>query len=169
MSIQDRAEWKGLPLVKTWRTGSDGSSFEPFFQVAAVCLNKDNQILLVQHPTKNFWMLPGGTPNKNESPEETLKREVMEEASCLIDTPRLVGAVEMDFPANPNLLEGEHFFQLRYFAKVEKICKQTPDPDHNICLVREFVEPRNFFEYISYDRNIHEELLVLLKGWVKTN
>ena len=165
--IQDSAIWRGLPLTKVWRPGLDTALFRPFFQVSVFCMNEDNEILLVKHPTKGFWMLPGGTPMENESAEETLRREVMEEASCTIDGIELVGAVEMNFPDNPNQIEGDYFFQLRYFARVKHIHEQTPDPDHDICLERKFVSFESFSEYVSYDYNIHAELLILLKNWVK--
>lgn len=40
---------------------------------------KENKILLVKHATKDFWDVPGGRIDDNESIEETLAREIWEE------------------------------------------------------------------------------------------
>lgn len=40
---------------------------------------KDDKILIVKHATKNFWDVPGGRIDDNESIEDTLRRELTEE------------------------------------------------------------------------------------------
>lgn len=40
---------------------------------------KDDKILIVKHATKNFWDVPGGRIDDNESIEDTLRRELEEE------------------------------------------------------------------------------------------
>ncbi len=40
---------------------------------------KDEKILIVKHATKDFWDVPGGRIDDNESIKDTLKREISEE------------------------------------------------------------------------------------------
>ena len=57
---------------------------KPLIIVASVALiNSDNQILIAQRPKdkhlSGLWEFPGGKVEKNESPENTLIRELKEE------------------------------------------------------------------------------------------
>ena len=48
-------------------------------------IENDDNYLLVQENSlrwKNHWFLPGGKSEKNESPEQTAKREAKEEIGC---------------------------------------------------------------------------------------
>ena len=47
-------------------------------------ITDDANIFLVKHPYDNFWVLPGGGKDKNESVYETAKRECEEEAGLVI-------------------------------------------------------------------------------------
>jgi 8-oxo-dGTP pyrophosphatase MutT (NUDIX family) len=59
---------------------------------AAVILNDEGRILLVKHSYgKLNWELPGGLSEKNESAEETAKREVVEETALEVSVGRLTG------------------------------------------------------------------------------
>ncbi|MFO7969971.1 MAG: NUDIX hydrolase [Bacillota bacterium] len=42
-------------------------------------ITKDNQVLLLYSASLNFYMLPGGRTEKNETPEECVIREIKEE------------------------------------------------------------------------------------------
>lgn len=48
-----------------------------------VLVFKDNHILLVKHRYGNFWVMPGGGINKNESEEQAALRELKEETGML--------------------------------------------------------------------------------------
>ncbi len=49
------------------------------------------QILLTVRSDLRGWELPGGTPIEGETPEETLRREVLEETGCQVSIERHVG------------------------------------------------------------------------------
>jgi 8-oxo-dGTP diphosphatase len=44
----------------------------------------DGQILLVQHRSQNFWLLPGGRLDEGESLHECVEREILEETGIKI-------------------------------------------------------------------------------------
>lgn len=63
---------------------------------AAICIlfNEDNKLLLLKRAADDMWMpskfaLVGGTCEENETPEETIIREVKEETRLKIENPKL--------------------------------------------------------------------------------
>jgi len=55
---------------------------------------RDNKILLIKRgrdPFKGFWALPGGYVDWNESTEEAVTREVMEETGLKVSSCELIG------------------------------------------------------------------------------
>jgi 8-oxo-dGTP pyrophosphatase MutT (NUDIX family) len=58
-----------------------------------VCITGTGQLVLISNDQRH-WGFPGGRPEGNESPEETLRREILEEAcAVVVGTPRLLGLV----------------------------------------------------------------------------
>jgi len=57
---------------------------------AGVCIPDDGQVVLVS-PDGERWSLPGGRPEGNETWEETLHREMLEEACAIVIHARLLG------------------------------------------------------------------------------
>lgn len=63
---------------------------------------QDGKVLMLKHAQKNFWDLPGGRIDENESIEETLQRELHEELpsathveiGSIMDAFRLPGSVD---------------------------------------------------------------------------
>ncbi|QYR22443.1 NUDIX domain-containing protein [Paenibacillus sp. sptzw28] len=59
---------------------------------AAVILDSEGRVLLVKHSYgKNNWDLPGGKAEKDESAQETAKREVLEETGLEVTVGQLTG------------------------------------------------------------------------------
>ncbi|REE68747.1 ADP-ribose pyrophosphatase YjhB (NUDIX family) [Paenibacillus taihuensis] len=59
---------------------------------AAVILDAEGRILLVKHNYGKFnWEIPGGLSEKDESAEDTAKREVFEETGLEVTVGRLTG------------------------------------------------------------------------------
>ncbi|WP_281368512.1 NUDIX hydrolase [Kibdelosporangium persicum] len=57
---------------------------------AGVCLTSDHQLVLISHDGKH-WGFPAGRPEGHESPEETLHREMLEEACATVTGAQLLG------------------------------------------------------------------------------
>ena len=53
---------------------------------SAMVIVKDNKLLVVRKRGSPDFLMPGGKPERNESPIEALKRELMEEISCEVDS-----------------------------------------------------------------------------------
>ena len=57
---------------------------------AGLCVSRDGEIVVVSQDGER-WELPGGRPEGQETPEETLGREVLEEACATVVRARLLG------------------------------------------------------------------------------
>lgn len=104
--------YKGEGYTLTWQTEMPTSGIT---QVSGLVFD-ENGFLLIVHVDEQ-WALPGGKPEKFETPEQTLMREVWEEANVTIKNIHFLGAVKV-VPDNP---EKAPHYQLRYRADVQNI------------------------------------------------
>jgi len=150
--VSDKIIWRGDEVFNNWMRVSSCDSLSPVCQVSGFCFDNEGKVLLVREPGEDFWMLPGGTPEDGESFEETLVRELDEEASCDVSEPSLLGAIKVYYPNNPNKKQGENFFQLRFVARVDKVKELTDDPARGVKHERIFVSPEEFCDYASWKK-----------------
>jgi ADP-ribose pyrophosphatase YjhB (NUDIX family) len=144
----------GIKVKTIWKPLESLEDISPIWQVYGVCFTKDKNVMVIRNPleggTFTPWNLPGGTPEFNERPEQTLIREIQEEADISISNIKLLGAFEVFFPNNPNKKKGDHYYQLRYFALIDQIEKQTVDPHDNKMVERKLIPANEFNEYIKW-------------------
>lgn len=107
----ERSTWQGRPTLLTWLPGDWPPSDETVSQVSGVCLTGEGRIVLVSQDGTG-WSLPGGKPEDGESWEQTLRREVAEEACAEVLHFHLLGAQRVEG------LTPQPFFQLQYWARV---------------------------------------------------
>ena len=68
--------------------------------VPAAIIIKDDEIFVTQRgygEFKDFWEFPGGKIESDETPEETLKREIKEELEAEINVDKFLTTVEYDY------------------------------------------------------------------------
>ncbi len=68
--------------------------------VAAIIIN-NNQVFTTQRgygEYKDRWEFPGGKIEKGETPEDALKREILEELETTIDVKEKLKTIEYDYP-----------------------------------------------------------------------
>ena len=82
-----------------------------YTQVSGYVFDSENRLLIVK---SEAWTIPGGHPERGETPLETLVREIAEEACVTVKNARYLGAVEV-------VEKGETYYQLRYIAKTNEI------------------------------------------------
>lgn len=151
--VSNTWDYEGVKIKFTWYPGEDLAKFHPFNQVYGVIFNESGQIL-IQRSGQQDWCLAGGTVEGGESAEETLRRELIEEADVTIKNPILLGGQRVKFIGGPNPKPskrgGDDFYQLRYFCEVDQLLPQTPDPDNGEIHERKFVLPSEINEYLKW-------------------
>ena len=155
-TFKDSIKGKIANFRATWYPTNDFYKISPINQVYGICFDEDGKIVIVSGP-KKIWLLPGGTPEKNETPEQTLVREVDEEADLDLQDIRPLGYQKIE-----NLDSSEIFYQLRYFARIKKIKPQTIDPAVGVIPIRKFIPPEEFSKYCPWG-NVGEEVIRLAK------
>jgi 8-oxo-dGTP pyrophosphatase MutT (NUDIX family) len=141
-------------MTFTWYPGNNIEQFKPYIQVYGVVFNNEGK-MLIQRRENCAWCLAGGTVELNETAEDTLRRELIEEADVTIKNPRLLGGQRVQFPCghNPNPGKraiGDDFYQLRYYSEVDELLPQTPDPDYGTINDRIFVLPSEINNYLNW-------------------
>lgn len=70
-------------------------------KVVAAVINCENKIFATQRGYGEFkdgWEFPGGKIEAGETPQEALKREIMEELSVEIEVGEIIDTIEYDYP-----------------------------------------------------------------------
>jgi ADP-ribose pyrophosphatase YjhB (NUDIX family) len=161
--IESKVNRNGTIVRYVWKPLVSLNGIEPIWQVYGLCFTKDGKLCIIRNQllTDGFtpWYLPGGTPKDRETPKETLIREVDEEIDCDISNLKLLGANEVFFPNNPNKDKGDHYYQLRYFAIIENVKGQTPDPHDGQLVERKFINPNEFLDFVKKWGKIGESVI----------
>jgi len=143
-------DYNGKKYYLTWMNDVDFANLSPITQVYAVVFNENGEILVCRHDSESKWQIPGGTPESNESTEETLHRELIEEVDATVSKFMPLGVQKVEEEVN-----GEKFlssYQIRYVCLLDKLLEQTPDPDPKKGYIweRKFVPQAEINSYVNW-------------------
>ena len=143
----ETSNWGGQEVTSTGLPTEDIKRYTPVTQVYGVCVNGGGKILVIKDKR---WQIPGGTPEEGETPEETLKRELLEEAQVEIEYLAPLGVQEVRYPNNPNKDQGDLFYQYRYIAIIKKMNPAKPDPATGHKYERRLVPFNEIDKYVKW-------------------
>jgi len=161
------AKFKGYSGVDYIFEYSDTDSFDDLdktkcTQVYAVCFC-DGKMVIVHNGKKDTWGLVGGTIEKGETLEETLKREIQEESNMEVLLFLPVGHQKVIDTRN-----GDVVYQLRYVCTAKPYGEFVSDPAGSISEIK-LIDSKDYKQYFDWgeigERIVRraEELLVKLK------
>lgn len=127
MKINSTITWSGNAYPVQYEDLDDFSQIDKFNQIYGICF-VDNKIVICFNKSLGFWVLPGGTPEDGETIEQTLKREIMEEAGLTLISYKPIGAQKV-------FGDGKIRTQLRAVCKCEKE-REHNDPCGDISKVK---------------------------------
>ena len=112
-----------------------------YTQVYAIAFTDDYRILLrIEH---DKYQLTGGKPELNESYEDTLKREYIEEANTYLDDCHYLGYLLVEE-------DDKKYAQVRLIARITDIKGKEIDPATGEIYDRKLVLPENVKKYLNY-------------------
>jgi 8-oxo-dGTP pyrophosphatase MutT (NUDIX family) len=148
----------GVKYKFTFVDSDSHEKFTPIAQCYGICFDKDGKIAIGRNSGifNERWMLPGGRQESGETPEQTLKRELLEELDLTVDKFKLIGAQKVEFPDDESK---KPFYQLRYAVTIKKVNPLTPDPDNGIIWERKFVQPAEVDSYLRWGKILQHIVL----------
>lgn len=79
--------------------------------VRALVIDGDGRVLLVRHTYQSGWLTPGGGVRNGESPQEAIRRELMEEAGLTVTGPLSL------FGVYKNAWRGRHDYPILFIVR----------------------------------------------------
>lgn len=134
--VQDHAPAQhGRRYLIAWFDPPFRPPLEETRQALGICFTEDARIVLVTWNGRD-WSLPGGTPELGETLDQTLTREVREEACARVLSSRYIGCQRVEE------LDAERatYYQTRFWARVEL---EEFRPEHEMS-ARRLVAPEEF-------------------------
>ncbi len=136
----------GKRIVIEWIRTDSLEGILPITQIYGVCFNNKNEILICRKVGDKNWIISGGHPEGNEKIEETLKREMIEEADVKIKNIKLLGAQKV----YPEGKQEEYIYQVRCICDVDEVLSQTIDPAEGVNWERKFVPANKITDYVKW-------------------
>lgn len=129
---------------------SDADSFDQLDysqcrQTYGVCFCGD-QIVIGFGGQKANWGLIGGTIEKGETFEQTLKREIQEESNM-----EVLLAIPVGYQKSTHIKEGGSVYQLRYACKVRPYGPFIKDPAESITEIK-LINPEDYKQYFDWGK-----------------
>jgi ADP-ribose pyrophosphatase YjhB (NUDIX family) len=116
MPITEMLPYEGRQLRLAWLPSPFAPTRDQVTQVSGVCFTSSGKIVLVAGQ-QGKWALPGGHVEPGELLEQTLRREVLEEACASVRRAVYLGAQQVNDPDNPD--GPRTYYQARFWARVE--------------------------------------------------
>ena len=150
--MKSEIDWHGQKYLMEWVNDIDFENLKNVTQAYGFIFDENERICIVDC-NKGYWSLPGGGPEDyDESFDNTLIREVDEEADLDIKNIKRIGCFKIT-PLSDNCERKEIHYLLRYVAEVDKIKEQTIDPAENAIAMRKFIDPKDFLKFVKWDDN----------------
>ncbi len=112
-------------------------------QVYGVCFC-DNKLVIGFGGRKADWGLIGGTIEKDETFEETLKREIQEESNM-----EVLKCLPLGYQKMTDTRDGSFVYQLRYACLVRPYGAFESDPAGSVTEIK-LIEPKDYKQYFDW-------------------
>ena len=134
-----------------------------------IVVRDDGKIAIFNKVNKNEFKLPGGGIENNEPPEETFKREALEETGCLIDIIENLGTAE-EYKSQTNFKHISYVFLGKVIEDTKQLHITEKEKDEGAVLRWEI--PQRALELVtncydkligSLDESVYQTKFVVLR------
>ncbi|MBP6926365.1 MAG: NUDIX domain-containing protein [Candidatus Pacebacteria bacterium] len=112
-------------------------------QCYAVCFF-EGKMVIVHNQEKDHWGLVGGTIEKGESFEETLRREIQEESNM-----EMLSCLPVGYQKATDMRDGSYIIQLRYVCTAKPYGPFVSDPAGTIDKIA-LIDPKDHKKYFDW-------------------
>lgn len=142
--------YKGKSGVEYIFEYSDADSFDNLDynlckQVYGICF-LDDKMVIGYGGQKQDWGLIGGTIEKGETFDQTLKREIQEESNM-----EVLMYIPVGYQKVIDTRDGSHIFQLRYACTVHPLGPFISDPAGSITEIK-LIDPKDYKQYFDWGK-----------------
>ncbi|MFA5841740.1 MAG: NUDIX domain-containing protein [Candidatus Paceibacterota bacterium] len=123
----------------------DDLDYEKCRQAYGVCFYGDNMVIGFGGQ-KQAWGLIGGTIERGEKFEETLKREIQEESNM-----EVLSALPIGYQKMTDTRDGGYVYQLRYACKVKPHGQFISDPAGGVTEIK-LIKPKDYKQYFDWGK-----------------
>lgn len=113
------------------------SSDAPITQVFTFCKDKCDKFCIIRDVDEDFFSLPGGGCELNETPKDCIDRELEEEAQITCDKVKLLGSILVELTQKNKIIS--RYQHLRYLADINTVQKFIPQKNGFETIERKFV------------------------------
>lgn len=142
----------------------DGLDYELCRQIRAVCLCDGKMVIGYGGKIRSSWGLIGGTIEKGETFEQTLKREIQEESNM-----EVLKFVPIGYQKVTDTRDNNFVYQLRYVCTTRPYGPFVSDPAGSITEIKpiEPTEYRKFFDWGEIGERIVTRAMEIYKNHLK--
>lgn len=142
--------YKGNSGVEYVFEYSDADSFNDLDynlcrQVYGICFC-DDKIVIGYGGQKKDWGLIGGTIERGETFEQTLKREIREESNM-----EVLKCIPVGYQKVIDTRDGSHIFQLRYACAAHPLGPFVSDPAGGVTEIK-MIDPMDYKKYFDWGK-----------------
>ncbi len=165
--VINETDWRGYKCRFELFISDDFSNLENVIQSYGIILDEIGRILIVSGEGK-VWILPGGGVEKGESYEDTIIREVYEEAAVVISRE----TIKPLFYQRTYIMKDSKFKyvgnQVRFTARIKRKDKFVADPDSGDISFQKFVRLESLNRYLKWGKTtkfIQENVKKLINAY----
>ena len=167
ITFNGKLMWKDKTYEISVIDENNFSNLKDVTQVYGFVFDEKGRILIVKL-RGNEWCLPGGGPEKTDKNwQETLIREVDEEANIEISDITPAGYILSKSEDDLSNVKVRIGCLLRAIARVKRIKERAPDPATGKIGERKFIHPDEFLDYCKWGDNGKAQLELALKAYRK--
>lgn len=145
--IKEDLDYAGVKYIFEYEDCDDFSvlPYDKCKQVRGVCFYKD-KIVIGYQGTKRTWGFIGGSIEKGETFEQTLRREIKEESNIEVLCWKPIGYQKVF-----NTRDNSYIYQLRVVAKVHPYGEFVKDPAGSITEIK-IIDPATYKQYFDWGK-----------------